>query len=591
MPQQLFRRFLIWRVKNIKPRQFVLMLSVLVGFASGLAAVVIKNLVFLIEALLTNGLVQDYHNYLYFAYPLVGILLTVTVIRYLIRKRVYSGIPSTLYSISKQNSTLKKHNTFSSIISSALTVGFGGSGGLEGPTVVTSAAIGSSLGKTFQLNRKTKTLLIGCAAAGSMAAIFKAPVAAIVFAIEVIMLDLTMASLIPLLLASISAVITSHLFLGEDVLFHFDLQDRFLLVDVPFYILLGILTGLISIYFTRMHFFIDGLFNRVQSVYKKVMIGGVVLGLLLFVFPPLYGEGYEVVNSFIEGKEWKALNNTLFEGYKGHVLMVILFLAALIFLKSIATSITLSAGGIAGIFAPSLFIGSAIGISFAKLFNHWGIKLSESNFTLVGMGGLMAGVLHAPLTAIFLIAEITGGYELFIPLMIAAAISYTTVKLFVPYSVYTRQLAQRGELITHDKDKAVLTLMKLESEIEKDFQTIVPTATLGELVKVIASSNRNIFPVVDEHNNFLGMVQLDDVRHIIFNRLMYNKTLVEELMVEAPDLISLNENMDSVMERFEKTGAWNLPVVNHGKYVGFVSRSKLFTAYREQLVEFTGEIT
>lgn len=573
----------------------MLILSVLVGISSGFAAVIIKNTVKLIKDWEKSEFVGDFHQYLYFAFPLIGILITITIIRYLVRETIFPGIPATLYSISKQKGLMPRHNMWSSIITSVFTVGFGGSAGLEAPTVATSASIGSNLGHAMRMNHKTKTLLIGCAAAGSMAAIFKAPIAAIVFAIEVIMLDLTMSSLVPLLLASISAVITSTLFLGEDVLLHFDLKDKFVLKDVPYYILLGVFTGILSLYFTKVHNFTAKLIQRVKSIYWKAIVGGLAIGVVLFAFPALYGEGYDIMNAFISGRdsvvEREVLQGGLIEWFdKNNLFFVLLFLIFLLLFKAVSTTITLSIGGVGGIFAPALYMGSVVGFFFAKLMNYFDFRqISESNFTLVGMAGLMAGILHAPLTAIFLIAEITGGYELFIPLMIASVISYTTIRIFNKHSIYTVQLAARGELLTHHKDRTVLTLMSLKNEIETDLSEVDPAMSLGDLVKVVAKSKRNLFPVVNEHGELLGMVLLDDIREIMFDQEHYEDTYVYDLMVDPPDIIDSEERMESVMDKFEATGAWNLPVVEKGRYAGFVSKSKLFSAYRNLLREFSEE--
>ena len=577
-------KFNRWRTQYIKDKYFKLILSVLVGFISGLAAVIIKNSVFYIEHLLTGDFAAQYLNYFYFAYPLVGILIVVTFVKYILRKPIPHGIPNTLFAISSKNGIIKKHNLYSSVITSAITVGFGGSAGLEGPTVATTSAIGSNLSRIFRLNYKTKILMIGCAASGALAAIFNAPVAAVVFALEVIMLDLTMGSIIPLLMASASAAITSRLFLGKDVLFHFSLKDATTLSDVPYFILLGITAGLFSIYFTKLYMGIASFFERSDKVYFKAIGGGLFLGLLLFLFPPLYGEGYETINYLVEGDHSNTLSNSLIYQYRDNVYTVLVFLLAVALLKVFATAITFGSGGIGGIFAPTLFVGSIIGFLFSRLVNLFNLgNISESNFTLVSMAGLMAGILHAPLTAIFLIAEITGGYSLFVPLMITASISYLTVKFAVPNSIYTVQLAKRGRLITHHKDESVLTLMKLYREVETDFIPVRPEQNLGELVKVIARSKRNLFPVIDSDEQFLGVVLLNEIRDVMFEKELYETVTVEELMTNAPASISYHDSMKSVVQKFEETNAWNLPVLENGKYMGFVSKSKLFSAYRELL--------
>lgn len=585
------RLFEIWRAKHIPHKYFVLMLAVLVGLLSGIAGAVIKNSVHFIQYLLTWDFIDNFKHYLFFIYPTIGLLLTYWVIkRFMFNVPVGHGIPNTLYAISKKNAVIKRISMISSVITSALTVGFGGSVGLEGPTVSTSAAIGSNLGRAFKENYKTKTLLIGCAASGALAAIFKAPIAAIVFAIEVIMLDLTMASLIPLLLASVAATMTSRLFFGDVILFHFSIKEGFEAIDLVFYILLGVVCGLFSMYFSNTYFFIYEKFEKISSPVKKILVGGSLLGLLIFFLPPLYGEGFPIINLLIEGKHLSVIGNSLFSGYSDNFYMVMLFFTLIVMFKAFATAITFGAGGVGGIFAPTLFMGSILGFIFSSLVNHYRTSsISVSNFTLVGMAGLMAGILHAPLTAIFLIAEITGGYALFIPLMLTASIAYITVKIFLPHSVYTTQLAKRGELITHHKDQAVLTLMKLHDEIEKDFNPVTPEMPLGELVKVISKSKRNLFPVVDDNHHFLGVVLLNDIREMMFNEEMYQNVFVSDLMTVSSEHVATNDNMDLVMKKFERSGLWNLPVLESGVYVGFVSKSKLFSAYRKLLQDFYQE--
>ena len=590
-PQSLLGKFLIWRVRHVRHRHFVLIVSMLVGLFSGLGAVTIKNCVHFIQELLTSGFSKNYHNYLYFAYPVIGILVTVLFIKYILKKRIVPGIPATLFAISKKNSIMPRHDMFSSLLTGALTVGFGGSAGLEGPTVATGSSVGSNIGRMFRLNYKTTTLLIGCGVAGSMAGIFNAPIAAIVFALEVIMLDLTMASLIPLLVASVVAALTSQLLIGNEVLFHFDLKDSFVPSDVPFYMLLGVLTGLVSVYFSKTYWAIEKQFEKIRRPYKKWLIGSSLLGVLIFLIPPLYGEGYGTINKLLSGNYGSIVDTSLFFDQKDNIYLLLVLLLIMMLFKVIATSITFGAGGIGGVFAPTLFMGSTAGFVFAKVFNVFGwARLSESNFTLVGMAGMIAGVLHAPLTAIFLIAEITSGYELFIPLMIAASIAYMTVKYFVPRSIYTMQLAKRGELITHHKDKAVLTRMQLQRVIETNFTTVYADTTLGELVKAVASSNRNFFPVTEEDGTLLGVVTLDAIRDIMFEPAKYDNTYVSSLMHVPQYTVQSGDSMDRVMEIFKLSGAWNLTVTDkNGKYLGFVSKSKLFSTYRRMLVEFSEE--
>lgn len=582
------QRFSQWRLKNIQQKHFILFLSIIVGLLSGLAAVIIKNLAHYIQELIKSGFTQSIHNYLYFIFPLIGLLLTVVMVVYIIKRPVGYGIPGVLYSISKKNSIIKSFSIYASIITSALTAGFGGSAGLEGPTVSTSAALGSNLGRVLKLDYKTVTLLIGCGAVGAMSGMFNAPIAALVFALEVFMFDLTLASIIPFLIASVSAAITSRMMLGDNVLFNIEIQDKFLASDAPFYILLGIFTGLVSVYFNKMFWAIEAFLNQVGSKLLKVFVGGSILGVLIFLIPPLYGEGFVTIKQLYTGNYMSVVNNSFLYDFKDNVVMMLILLFALMFFKVIASALTISAGGVGGVFAPSLFVGASGGFVFAKTFNHFGwANISESNFTLVGMAGLIAGVLHAPLTSLFLIAEITSGYDLIIPLMITATIAYLTSKYFIPHSIYNMQLAKRGELITRDKDKVVLTQMNLQSQIEKDFSTVDIDSNLGDLVNIIAQSNRNIFPVIDTDRQFQGMILLDDIREVMFNSELYDETSVISLMVEPSERISINDNMDEVVDKFTRTKAWNLPVIDDGTYIGFVSKSKLFTAYRDHLKETT----
>ncbi|HSH52794.1 MAG TPA: chloride channel protein, partial [Bacteroidales bacterium] len=548
----------------------------------------IKNSVNFIEGLLTRSFVIQYQNYFYFIYPAVGVLLVILFTRYILKRKVGHGIPTTLYAISKDNGKIRPHNMFSSIITSAITVGFGGSVGLEGPTVATGAAWGSNIGRFFRLNYRQILLLLACASAASMSAIFKAPITGIVFVLEVIMLDLTLTSLLPLLFASVSAAITSYLFLGMDVLYPITVIHKFTIENLLYYVLLGILAGLVSVYFARMYKFIQSRFDRINNSFYKWGIGALLLGLIIFLFPSLYGEGYNAINGCLHGDNSFLFNNSIFYNLKDNMLFIFIFFLLVIFLKAIATSVTFGAGGIGGIFAPTLFIGANTGLMFAKFINYFGIReLPLSNFALIGMAGLIAGVLHAPLTSIFLIAETTGGYELFLPLMIAASISFATTRIFEKYSVYTYQLARRGELFTHDKDKVVLSLLKVTQLIEKDFLTINEEATLGDLVKVIAKSKRNIVSVVDEDNKLRGIVFINDIREIMFNRELYDKVYVRELMFMPSPIVSPYESMEDVARKFQTTNHYNLPVIKDGKYVGFVSRANVFSAYRDMLSKFS----
>ncbi len=586
---KILKRFLIWRMRNINDRQFLMIVSAVLGILVGIGAVVIKNSVHIIQSLLTSSFTQDYGNYLYLIYPSIGILIAVLFIKFIIRQHVGHGIPSVLYAVSKNKGIIKRHNIISSIITSTFTVGFGGSVGLEGPTVATGAAIGSNLGRLLHLNYKQISMLLGVACAASMAAIFKAPIAAIVFAIEVIMLDLTMASVVPLLIASSTAVLTSYFFLDQAVLYPFDIKEGFRLEDIHFYILLGLLTGLVSAYFTNMYIFIESKFSKIKKWHLKLILGGTILGGLFFFFPALYGEGYEAVNSTLQGEVTSLFNNSIFYSLKDKMGVIFFLFIAVILMKAVATAVTFGAGGIGGIFAPTLFMGAFTGLFYAKLINFVGIGggIMESNFALVGMGGLIAGVLHGPLTAIFLIAEITGGYELFVPLMITATISYATVKFFIPNSVYTYQLAKRGHLFTHHKDHVVLSLMKVTSLIERNFNTIGPDQTLGDLVKIFSQSQRNLFPVVDQDNKFLGIIRLDDIRQIMFKPELYEDTKISSLMITPVVTIDPDESMQVVAKKFQDSGKFNIAVIKDGYYLGFVSRAKVFSKYRRLLKHFS----
>ena len=597
MPKQkkpLLTRFLIWRLKHISHKQFVFIVSIVVGFIAGLGAVILKNLTHFIQSLLEGRLVKDYHAAFYFIFPILGLTLVYLFIRYLLRNKVSHGIPSTLFAISQKKGIMNRFQMFGSLIAAPITVGFGGSVGLEGPTVATGAAFSSNLSRLLHLNQATRTLLIGCAAAGAMSSIFKAPIAAIIFAVEVFSLDLTLASLIPLLLASVSAIITSYFFFGNDILLPFTIEDRFALKDIPFYILLGIITGFVSIYFTEMYDRIQKQFDKIKSPVKRLIIGGIGIGILVYFIPPLYGEGFDVINNLVQGNPEKALENNFLHLDLNNVWIVIGLLGGLVFFKVIASSLTFGAGGVGGIFAPTLFMGSIMGYTVAKILNQFSSTstISESNFTLVGMTGLMAGVLHAPLTAIFLIAEVTGGYELFIPLMITAAISFSITKYFLPHSVYTMELGRRGELITHNKDHAVLTLMDIKSVVEQNFISVFPEMTLGEMVHhAVVKSNRNIFPVVHQETNTLeGVILLDDLRPVMFDQSLYQEIKARDLMQNPLAIIDLDKDkMTDVMKKFQDTGAWNLPVVSNNSYFGFVSKSKLLTTYRRKLIDFSGK--
>tara|TARA_B110000908_G_scaffold70120_1_gene84524 strand:- start:1174 stop:2799 length:1626 start_codon:yes stop_codon:yes gene_type:complete len=527
---------------------------------------------------------------LYVFYPLIGILIAVFIVNKVLKRRLYSGIPSVLYSISKKRSNVKTHNLYSSLFTSIFTAGFGGSAGLEGPLVQTNAAWGSNLGRLFKVDYKTKTLLVGCAAAAAMAAIFKAPLAAVVFAVEVLMLEFSVSSLIPLLVASISAVMITSLYGGDDSIIRFNLIHEFQIKESGYFILLGVLTGLSSVYFSRFYLFITSKFQAIKNWKARALSGGVLLGIVVWIFPPLYGEGYEILNQLISDNGFnqqfrKIAEDTFFGNWTESGSMMLLFLFCLVLFKVIATSLTIGSGGIGGIFAPSLFMGGTLGFFFSRFFKYYEINTSlpSENFTLVGMAGLMAGVLHAPLTAIFMIAEVAGGYGLYIPLMLTAATSYYVSKSLMKTTIYTRELAQRGELITHDKDDAAMTLMNLERLILTDFKTFFPEQLLRDVESVLEQTDQLIYPVIDKYGNLLGQVTIDDLRPVLFKPEVFSEAKIADILSAPPEVISINDNIQEVMKKFEDTEAWKLPVVDHTTYVGVISRTQLLAAYREEI--------
>ncbi len=559
-------------------------LSLLIGVLSGTAALILKNLIHFIGETLVGNLKISHGNILFFAFPVIGIIITVLIVRFLVKDDLGHGVTKVLSAISMKKGHLRAHHTFSSMITSSFTIGFGGSVGGEAPVVLTGAAIGSNLARFFKLGYADTMLLLGCGATGAIAGIFKAPLAGIVFTLEVLMLDMTMASLIPLLISGISAAVLANYFMGDAVLFKFHLVNSFDASNIPFYLALGIFSGFVSLYFTRMTMYLEGKFKMIKHQFMRITIGGLGLGLLIFLFPPLWGEGYTSINKVFNGLGANLLNNSLFFGLENNPWFFITFLLLLIVFKVIAMTVTTASGGVGGIFAPSLFVG-AIGGYFVAYFsnNIFGLNLPLDNFALAGMGAMMAGVMHAPLLGIFLTAEITGGYQLFFPLIIAAIASYLTIMQFEPHSIYTKRLALQGDLITHHKDKAVLHFMEVGELIEKDFEIVPSDATLGDLTKVIARSKRNLFPVVDSDGMMKGMVKMDDIREIIFNHDLYDKVYVKDLMYMPEYYISPYDSMHTVAEKFENCGRFNLAVIDNGKYVGFISRARVFSNYRHTM--------
>ena len=587
----LIQRFIRWRENNIKEKQFILILSFLVGIFTAFAALILKFFIHSIQNFLTDNFNATEANYLYLVYPVVGIFLSGWFVRNIVKDDISHGVTKILYAISRRQGRIKRHNVWSSTIASAITIGFGGSVGAEAPIVLTGSAIGSNLGSVFKMEHRTLMLLVGCGAAGAIAGIFKAPIAGLVFTLEVLMIDLTMSSLLPLLISAVTAATVSYIVTGTEAMFKFHLDQAFELERIPFVILLGIFCGLVSLYFTRAMNSVEGVFGKLNNPYKKLALGGVMLSVLIFLFPPLYGEGYDTIELLLNGTsnaDWDTvLNNSLFYGY-GNLLLV--YLCLIILLKVFASSATNGGGGCGGIFAPSLYLGCIAGFIFSHFSNDFEFSayLPEKNFALMGMAGVMSGVMHAPLTGVFLIAELTGGYDLFLPLMIVSVSSYLTIIAFEPHSIYSMRLAKKGQLLTHHKDRAVLTLMKMENVVETDFVTVHPEMDLGELGKAIASSHRNVFPVTDKEGVLIGIVLLDDIRNIMFRQELYHRFTVSKLMTSAPAKLFNTDGMEQVMQTFDDTKAWNLPVVNEeGKYLGFVSKSKIFNSYRQVLVHFS----
>ena len=589
-----YDRMIEWRERHISEKHLVLLLSFFVGAFSAAAAALLKSFIHLIQWFVENHLIANEHTWWYLITPLIGITLAALFVRYIVRDDISHGITKILYAISQRKSIIKAHNMWSSVVGSGLTIGFGGSVGAEAPIVLTGAAIGSNLAKAFRLDQKTMMLMIGCGAAGAIGGIFKAPIAGLVFTLEVLMMDLTMTSVAPLLISSVTATAISYILTGVQPMFPLNVTEPFLVHRIPWYLILGAICGLASLYFTRgMNRLEQWMKHTIGNMWLKLLVGGIMLSVLIFLFPPLYGEGYDVIRQLINGDSLSALKYSPFEAYLASLppqLIIIAYFVAIILLKIVASVATNGGGGVGGIFAPSLFMGAIVGFVTARVMNLAGLSVPETSFALVGMAGLMSGVMHAPLTGIFLIAELTGGYHLFMPLMIVSVISYLTIMLFEPHSLYAMRLAQKGELLTHNKDRNVLTLLKMDNVLETDLKTVSPDMTLGELVKVISESKRNIFPVIDKDGRLRGIVLLDEVRNIMFQPRLYNRFRVKQLMTSPAAILRVDQPMEKVMETFEDTGAWNLPVVDGDRrYLGFVSKSKIFNSYRHVLVHFSEE--
>jgi len=589
-----FSRLNVWREKHVSERMFVLILAFFVGFFAAVAAFTLHWIINQIVYLLTSSFNAEGSNWLYLVYPVVGIYLTSLFVRYVVKDNISHGITRILYAISQNRSRLKPHNTWSSVIASAITIGFGGSVGAEAPIVLTGSAIGSNLGKLFKLDSHTLMLLIGCGAAGAIAGIFKAPIAGLVFTLEVLMIDLTMASLLPILVSCVTATCFTYIFSGDAALFTFHLDNDWTVERIPACILLGVFCGIVSLYFIRTIGFAEGIFARfTDKPHLKLVLGGAVLSLLIFLFPALFGEGYNSINLLLNGKteaDWEQiLNNSLFSG---HPNVLITYIALVLLFKVFATSATNGGGGCGGTFAPSLFIGCFSGFLFSRLWNIYdiGVYVPEKNFALMGMAGVMSGVMHAPLTGIFLIAELTGGYRLFLPLMIVSVCSYLTIILFEPHSIYGSRLAKEGLLITHHTDHAVLTLMQLDSVIERDYLSVPPDMELGQMVHKISRSDSSVLPVLDAAGKMLGEINLGKIRHVVFRTELYHHFTAQQLMVDPKATLDEHLPMTDVVNAFDETHADWLPVLDADKHLkGYISRQRIFSQYRKMVADMSEE--
>ena len=582
--------WLLGRVKGLSNRQMMVLLAVIVGALAGLGTYLFEMLLYGIRSALVTWLPVDQAHFLYLIYPAVGIVLATLFVKYIVKDEISEGVTRVLYAMSRRDSRIAPHNCWTSIVGGATTIGFGGSVGPEAPIVLTGAAIGSNVGKLARLNYKELTLLLCCGAGAAVAAIFKAPITGVVFVLEILMLDITASSIIPLLVSSVSATTVALVFRGFDPILSITLSssDVFVIHQIPLYVLLGVCCGLMSYYFTSMNSKVGVFVKGVQSQYRRWALGGVVLGVLIFIFPPLYGEGYEALTALMHGNVPDLFDNSLFFRFRHVAWVALIYVTAVMFFKVIAMATTNAAGGVGGTFAPSLFVGAFMGAIVALACNtllDWNI--SVVSFTLVGMAGVMAGVMKAPLTSIFLIAELSNGYGLFIPLMIVASISFAVDYTLDRDSIYTKQLRQRGELLSHDKDSSVFVFLRLEDLMETDFVRIKENFTLGDLVGIISSAHRNIFPVIDNFGHLLGVVQLDDLREDMFKREMWGRPVID-YMRQPPYKILEHEQVQSILPRFEENHTWMLPVVDRdNRYLGFISKSRILNAYREALVRIS----
>ena len=588
----IIERTVRWVTTHVSHRQLLLLLAFIVGFLAALAAYILHSLIHIIQHMLSSQFASEGFNWFYLVCPVIGILLTMLFVRYIVRDNISHGITRILYAFSTKQGRLPSHNTWTSVVASAITIGFGGSGGAEAPIVLTGSAIGSTLAQRFKLDNKTIFMLVGCGASAAIAGIFKAPIAGLVFTIEVLMIDLTMGSLLPILISCVTATCFTYVLVGDSSLFTFTLQEAWPVNRAPANIMLGIACGLVSLYFIRSMTYCEDFYARLKShPYIRLIIGGIILSLLIFLFPSLYGEGYSAINILLNGKseaEFATLmNRSLFSGHES---LLIVYVTLVLLTKTIATSSTNGGGGCGGTFAPSLFIGAFAGFLFARIWNHYslGIIVPENNFALLGMAGVMSGVMHAPLTGVFLIAELTGGYDLFIPLMIVSTVSYLTIYIFEPHSIYGMRLAHQGKLITHHTDHAVLTLMSLDTVIERDCSAVSPDMMLSELVHKISRSRVDVLPVTDTGNHLIGEIDMMKLRHILFRTELYHRFSVRQLMSEPPALLGVNDPMEDVMKAFDSTNAQQLPVVTTDKeLIGYVSRAHVYSLYRKIVADLS----
>lgn len=571
-------------LKSMPERTMLIIVAFVVGLLSGLAAVILKSLIHLIQNSLLSWSSPEVSTYLYLLLPGIGMLISMLLVKYLVKDDVGHGVTKVLLAVSRNESRIKRRHTWSSILTSSVTIGFGGSVGAEAPIVFTGAALGSNVARVLGLSYKQMTMLLGCGAAGAVAGIFKAPLAGVLFTLEILLFNISMTAILPLLVSTITATVTSYIFFGMDVAFAATIE-KFALSNLPYYIILGIFCGLVSLYFMKTTLSMEDRIKRIKKPFMRWGISAFFLGIILFLFPPLYGEGYGNLTDLLNNNIESAVSHPFYYELLSSEWSIPVFFFLVMIFKVVAMSFTNAGGGVGGTFGPTLFVGGIAGFIVARVINIIGIHpLPETNFVLVGMGGLMAGVMQAPLTAIFLIAEITGGYELLMPLIITSTISFATIRGVESYSIYTKRIANQGDLLTHDSDKAVLTLLKTSQMVERDFIPINVSGNLADLVAAIRQSNRSIFPVVDSKNKFQGVIYLNDIRSIMFDRSLYDSTKIESLMKNAPTVVLMDEKMDSVMNKFEVSEAWNLPVIDiNGEYQGFVSRSKIFSYYREQL--------